>query len=334
MWTGIDKVYEDNRKRLRGRELNRSDDDNSDSEPERYDKDKIIAQLKDSESGVITVINGFIMRRIFPTLKFAVKDMLSGFLLSARNSNPSLTLARNIPVEDFITHFKGKVSTAFSNLRHSTQTNSRSNYLKDANEGKIPTGFPENVLMVRQNYEVSGQSQYILHNNYRRKDTKEFHYFATRILPCVNARHTNYKAKCGIKMLSQVFTESDEAYALALLINEYESYQFKLLKDKEGATKPRKPFTSSMSGCQQGWNHQGLETFTSILKEVRRRRKENFSISLEGEIMATYNEEAGRQRRKTKKVKVNTEFDFSEHLKGNDLVIGFMKEDKLRADGV
>ena len=84
---------------------------------------------------------------------------------------------------------------------------------EDANEGKIPTGFPENVLMVRQNYEVSGQSKYILHNNYRRKDTKEFHYFATRILPCVNARHTNYKAKCGIKMLSQVLTESDEAYA-------------------------------------------------------------------------------------------------------------------------
>ena len=43
--------------------------------------------------------------------------------------------------------------------------------------------------------------------------------------------------------------------------------------------------------------------------------------------MATYNEEhagVSMNRRKTKKVKVNTEFDFSEHLKG------FMKEDKLR----
>jgi hypothetical protein len=190
--------------------------------------------------------------------------------------------------------------------------------------GKIPRNFPDNVLVVRQNYKETGQSKYTLHDNYRRGTTEEFLYFAKRILPCVNARHTNFRTKSQIKTLSEVFTASDEAYALALLINEFENYQFKLLNDKDGATRPRKPFTSSASGCKKGWNHHGLKTFTLILKEVKQRRKEEFSEHLENTVKESCSNDAGRAT-KTKKAVIDEEFDFSEHLEGNELLLGYLK---------
>jgi hypothetical protein len=153
----------------------------------------------------------------------------------------------------------------------------------DAKKKMIPEGFPKGVLLVREDYkEEPGEPKYTLHPDYRRKYKKAFIYFATKILPCVNARYTDYKSKCQTKNLSEVFTESDEADALALLINEYESYQFKLRKDKdEGDAKPRKPFTNNLSGNMLGWNLRGQETCAAILEEVRQRRKELFSKTLE-----------------------------------------------------
>lgn len=94
-----------------------------------YTEATIIEQLKRSEPAMRSVINGFVMKSIFPTLKFPIEKMLGNILLSARSSNPVLTLGGGISTVELVEHFKGKVSTAFSELRHSTQTNSRSNYL-------------------------------------------------------------------------------------------------------------------------------------------------------------------------------------------------------------
>jgi hypothetical protein len=94
-----------------------------------YTEATIIEQLKRSEPAMRSVINGFVMKSIFPTLKFPIEKMLGNILLSARSSNPVLTLGGGISTVELVEHFKGKVSTAFSDLRHSTQTNSRTNYL-------------------------------------------------------------------------------------------------------------------------------------------------------------------------------------------------------------
>ena len=103
---------------------------------------------------------------------------------------------------------------------------------------EIPESFPENVLKIREGYDAkSGLSKYVMHENYRKTDSDELYYFLTRLLPCVNAKYTRYKTKkCCEKRLGEVFTTNDEAFALALLINELESYNFLIAKNNNNIT--------------------------------------------------------------------------------------------------
>ena len=98
----------------------------------------------------------------------------------------------------------------------------------------IPDDFPEGVLKKNENWELEmGEPKYTIDPEYRTESSDGFLYFATKILPCVNARRTNFKVKRRKEALSDIFTVSDEAYALALLINKYGSYQFKLKTDNK-----------------------------------------------------------------------------------------------------
>ena len=75
-----------------------------------------------------------------------------------------------------------------------------------------------------------------MHENYRKTDSEELHYFVTRLLPCVNTKYTSYNKKCRDKRVSEVFTPNDEAFALALLMNELESYNFIIAKREKAIT--------------------------------------------------------------------------------------------------
>jgi hypothetical protein len=199
---------------------------------------------------------------------------------------------------------------------------------EDRREHKIPIEFPTNVLSARQNHEEMGKPKYTIHTDYRRNNSEEFKYFATKILPCVNARFNKYKTKCHLQKISEVFTANDEAYALALLINEYECYEYTLLNEteKEGKKKPIKPFTSSRSGSKQGWNAMGVDTFSTILDEVNLRRQEEFSNRLEEEIKTTYNNEKNEGRKfakKKKKAAAIDEYDWDKLVRGNDALFEY-----------
>ena len=107
----------------------------------------------------------------------------------------------------------------------------------DWGNNKIPESFPNNVLKVREGYnENLGLSKYVMHENYRKTDSEELHYFVTRLLPCVNTKYTSYNKKCRDKRVSEVFTPNDKAFALALLMNELESYNFIIAKREKAIT--------------------------------------------------------------------------------------------------
>jgi hypothetical protein len=87
-------------------------------------------ELKLQEPRVKTMINSFIMKKVFPKLKFPIEEWNAGFLVAAAEENPDLMSGQTTePTRSFVNHYEGKVSTAFSDLRHSTQTMSRTNYL-------------------------------------------------------------------------------------------------------------------------------------------------------------------------------------------------------------
>lgn len=186
----------------------------------------------------------------------------------------------------------------------------------DWGNNKIPESFPDNVLKVREGYnENLGLSKYVMHENYRKTDSEELHYFVTRLLPCVNTKYTSYNKKCRDKRVSEVFTPNDEAFALALLMNELESYNFIIAKREKAITsntmKKKKPFTSSASGNKVGWNHHGLETYELMEGEIEDRRKEDASTKFEERVMEEFITNAGGKANKRTKRKVINDGEYS-----------------------
>ena len=122
----------------------------------------------------------------------------------------------------------------------------------------------------------------VLPENYRRWDEPpmEFRYFVENVMQVLRPTETNFdevKAHTGV---SDIFTVSDEAFALVILLNEYHCW------DKEGHAEKR--FVSARSGNKQGWSVTGLNAYTAFCLEVRKRRAEDGSKKLEKMMMSEY----------------------------------------------
>ena len=206
---------------------------------------------------------------------------------------------------------------------------------------EIPESFPENVLKIREGYDAkSGLSKYVMHENYRKTDSDELYYFLTRLLPCVNTKYTNYKnRKCCEKRLGEVFTTNDEAFALALLINELDSYNFLIAKKNNEITsdtiKKKKPFTSSASGNKVGWNNHGLKTLESMEREIKHRREEEVSKILEDKILEDCVTKAGGKanRRNKRNEFENAEYSFEATFEQNPALLKYCTETKIKKNG-
>lgn len=173
----------------------------------------------------------------------------------------------------------------------------------------------------------AGEAKYTVHPDYRKKDTPGWRFFATKYLPCVNAKITNFRLKSHRQLVSEIFTGSDEAYAIALLINEYENYQFTLSDPlRGGGDRPKKPFTNSRSGKTSGWNNSGLETYKSLIKQVEELRQLDVSSQLEHNILnccKTQNGRVGPLRNKRPDAEIK-EFDLLSTLDKDSKVYKFL----------
>ena len=316
--------------------------------------------LKCKEKRVDEMLGQFVASEVFPELKFVGKSHLLPILQEAIKKNNFMDYRGTIPQEVFDNHFAGKVSTVFSKMRHKTQCLARTTFLsrfrwvvllvacclllctktyptlsffylpfKEESRSKdVPQEFPDGVLQERQDYKgEAGEARYTIHPDYRKEDSKAWRYFATKYLPCVNAKYTNYKLKNYKELISEIFTASDEAYALSLLINEYDNYKFALENTLgRGGNKPKKPFTNSRSGKSSGWNTSGLETYKSLLARVDELRQEKVSSELEHTLLnwcQTQSARVGRHLQKKNRVQV-PEFDLLSTLDKGSKVYKFL----------
>ena len=95
-----------------------------------YKLTEVQAEINKISGNVRRMLEEYVMKEVFPILKFADQDVLENILLSAEKyQGTTINRRRDIPDDDFLRAFAGKVSTVFSNLRHSTQTNTRTKYL-------------------------------------------------------------------------------------------------------------------------------------------------------------------------------------------------------------
>ena len=133
-----------------------------------------------------------------------------------------------------------------------------------------------------------------LHKDYRNSDeaTPEFRYFAERILAAVDPRRNKFKDKKGMKPLREIYTVTDEAFGLLILLNELHCWE--AVADKEpGAKFVRKKFCDAKSGSKNGWSEKGLRVYNRICKNLRTRRCEEQSIRLESNMYKAYSREFG-----------------------------------------
>ena len=80
--------------------------------------------------------------------------------------------------------------------------------------------------------------------------------------------------------MSDIFTVSDEAFALLILLNEYHCW--------DENNKEEKRFVSAKSGNQQGWTTAGINAYNTLCKNIKARRLEEGSKKLEEIIRAEY----------------------------------------------
>ena len=140
-------------------------------------------------------------------------------------------------------------------------------------QGKVPGLFPGTLKL------TSGKDkESILHPDYRREASVEFEYFVENILERVRPRRTKYKYQKGGKLVSEIFTVSDEAFALFVLYNEHHVWlaQDKLMQEgKKGSELHlEKRFVNGRSGDKDGLPLKAMRFFNKLMEEVRERRSE------------------------------------------------------------
>jgi len=116
-----------------------------------------------------------------------------------------------------------------------------------------------------------------LHQDYRRYEggyDEAFEYFVTRLLARITPSRTNFRKQKHKKLLSEIFTVTDEAFVLFVLYNEMHVW-LEQIEDKKQKKKGRELVREKrFCNSKEGWKFEGLQVFVSIVREIMHRRKE------------------------------------------------------------
>ena len=144
---------------------------------------------------------------------------------------------------------------------------------------KFPTEFPKS-LEINPNKDNFP----ILNQQYRKVDANdnvphEFIWFVSVFLSRIQPLRTKFGEKCTEKLVSDIYTVSDEAYGLLVL------YNYKEVWDKQQELKNagrkgkdlcrKSKYIDSESRCKAAWGRSGINTYNELCKYVEKRRDES-----------------------------------------------------------
>jgi len=158
---------------------------------------------------------------------------------------------------------------------------------------RVPDSFPGSVLL-QDNGEEAGDKRYTLHPDYRKRTSDEFKYFVRAILTAVNGKNCDFKRLNKRRSINDIFTVSDEAFALLMLRNKYhcweKAYENGKNKDSNNAKskRTRKLFTSSRIGSKEGMTSEGRFLYQRLIGEVGELRMSKESHCVEKEMLEFY----------------------------------------------
>ena len=171
--------------------------------------------------------------------------------------------------------------------------------LSVGHKDRVPDSFPGTVLL-QDNGEEKGDERYTLHPEYRKKTSDEFKYFVRAILTAVNGKNCDFKRLNKRRSINDIFTVSDEAFALLMLRNEYHCWKQAYEKGKNNDGRPtrgRKLFTSSKIGSKEGMTPEGRFLYQRLVSEVEELRKSRESHNVEKEMLTFYIDSGKNGRR-------------------------------------
>ena len=93
------------------------------------ENEKANIDVKVNVDHIKRMITTFIRGNVFPGLKFVSTNFLVPLLISTELENPNFSFREGIEDEEFENFYKGKVSTAFTELRHASQQHSKRTYI-------------------------------------------------------------------------------------------------------------------------------------------------------------------------------------------------------------
>ena len=147
----------------------------------------------------------------------------------------------------------------------------------------MPRSFPESIQLIGVvETEGDGQGEDVRHvtinPNYRRygnASNESFFYFINRILPAMNPTQSKFKQDKDKKLISEMFSVADEAFALVVLFNEYDVWEEQIIAEDEGRQPAKKKrFCDSKSGRRDGWKREGKNLFFKLCMEVEKLRSD------------------------------------------------------------
>jgi hypothetical protein len=160
-------------------------------------------------------------------------------------------------------------------------------------DNKVPLHFGKRLL---EKYRGYGESE---------EHKQSFRYFASRILPAVNASYTKFDRSKYSKLLNECFSYTDEAFGLLLVV----SYEQRWISQHEAMVmfpdetrKEREArsnnalYTSSTEGSRRGqsWDKKGLLKFNSLCEMVKEQRAaDTMGDKIEEDLRQWCREQAG-----------------------------------------
>jgi hypothetical protein len=110
----------------------------------------------------------------------------------------------------------------------------------------------------------------------KRQNVDAYATFCDNVLALVIGKHV-WRTRCGVEMISQFVSISDEAFALLLLENSWGVWKHLAEKKEEDATVVKARYTMNGAGTKKnhGWTKEGLMRFFELIEEVKNDRKED-----------------------------------------------------------
>ena len=97
----------------------------------------------------------------------------------------------------------------------------------------------------------------------------------------------NWRYKAYNSHISEIFSVSDEAFAMLLLENNYEDYKMVYNLSRKVTRKESKPKYTKDSNLNEkfkGWSRKGLKRYDELVRIVTNQRRATISLELEEEL--------------------------------------------------